>query len=153
MEARGISESSLVDSFPYPSRLQTNYIPSEEEVVQIKAFLEEPSVKLNALEDKITRLEAELEAAEKDYLDFHSQYTACYSLVSLPRRLPDDVLREIFVQSSISAYGNAVLDKDSPPLVFTRICRHWRDVAFTTPEMWSTIHIPVIREEIDNGLF
>ncbi|KAG2109020.1 uncharacterized protein F5147DRAFT_576219, partial [Suillus discolor] len=29
----------------------------------------------------------------------------------------------------------------SPPLLFTRVCRHWRDVAYSTPEIWSRIKV------------
>lgn len=152
MQASTSSESSLVDSFPYSSHLQTNYIPSEEEIAKIKAFLADPSEKLKKIQTNIERLKAELQAAEKDHELLESQINACYSLISLPRRLPDDVLREIFFRC-LPTDGNAILYPNTPPLIFTRICSHWRQVALTTPVLWSTIHIPVIREEVDGRLF
>ncbi|KAF7364859.1 hypothetical protein MVEN_00356200 [Mycena venus] len=57
------------------------------------------------------------------------------------RRIPQDVLVEIFM-SCLPSEHNALIDSAEAPLLLGRICRHWRCVAYSTPMLWSSIHIP-----------
>ncbi|KAJ6466428.1 hypothetical protein C8R45DRAFT_488794 [Mycena sanguinolenta] len=63
------------------------------------------------------------------------------ALISPMRRLPQDVLLEIF-SSCLPSEHNALIDPSEAPLLLGRICRHWRDVAYSAPILWSSIHIP-----------
>ncbi|KDR81190.1 hypothetical protein GALMADRAFT_116222 [Galerina marginata CBS 339.88] len=140
-------DTPLIDSFPFASRLKSNYIPSEEEVVEIEALLKAPAKELEDMAAEIDRLQAELDAQKKKHGNLQKQFTTCSALVSVPRRLPDDILREMFLRC-LPTKNNALMDRDTAPLIFTRICNHWRRVALSTPLLWSTIHIPVTREEM-----
>ncbi|PPR07356.1 hypothetical protein CVT26_013669 [Gymnopilus dilepis] len=55
--------------------------------------------------------------------------------------LPDDVLRDIFV-CTLPTLHNAVISPNQPPLLLTRISRRWRTIAFETPGLWASIHLP-----------
>ena len=136
-------DASLIDSFPFSSYLDSNYIPSDEEVVQIKTFLIQPREQLKQMKTEIAHFLAELSSVESKYDSLCHQFNTCASLITLPRRVPDDVLEEIFYQS-LPADRNAPLDNKAAPLIFTRICRQWRQVAFASPRLWSTIHIRVL---------
>ncbi|KAJ7845374.1 hypothetical protein B0H14DRAFT_974879 [Mycena olivaceomarginata] len=55
------------------------------------------------------------------------------------RRIPQDILLAIFPSEH-----NTLIDPAEAPLLLGRICRHWRDVVYTTPTLWSSIHIPCL---------
>jgi len=133
-------DTSLIDSFPFASYLDSNYIPSDEEVVQIKSFLTQPREQLEQMKAEMDRLQAELSSVKSKYDSLYRQFNSCASLITLPRRVPDDVLEEIFCQS-LPTDRNALLDIKAAPLIFTRICPHWRQIALASPRLWSTIHI------------
>ena len=136
-------DTSLIDSFPFSSYLDSNYIPFDDEAVQIKTFLIQPRKELEEMKAEMDRLQAELSSVKSKYDNLYHQFNSCASLITLPRRVPDDVLEEIFYQS-LPTDQNALLDSNAAPLIFTRICRQWRQVAFASPKLWSTIHIHVL---------
>ena len=144
-------DTSLIDSFPFSSYLDSNYIPSDEEVVEIKNFLIQPREQLEQMRTEIARLHAELSSVKSTYDSLYHQFNSCASLITLPRRVPDDVLEEIFYQS-LPTDRNALLDNKAAPLIFTRICRQWRQVAFASPRLWSTIHIRVSPRLLDRWI-
>ncbi|KAJ7154353.1 hypothetical protein C8R43DRAFT_1106507 [Mycena crocata] len=55
------------------------------------------------------------------------------------RRLPDDVLQEIFL--AVLPPLNAAMSVSEAPLLLCRICSAWRALALDTPTLWSTLHI------------
>src|SRR5271155_4400079 len=100
------------------------------------------------MKEEMARLERELEALSKDHDELDRQLTACQSLLTLPRRLPEDILREIF-QLGLPTDRNAYPSKKTAPLIFTHICRRWRRVAISTPSLWSTIHIRITQKRLE----
>ncbi|KAK0193170.1 hypothetical protein F5146DRAFT_1192693 [Armillaria mellea] len=58
------------------------------------------------------------------------------ALSSPVRRLPVDVMREIFILASSNA-----ADVTDFAWTATRTCTEWRDIAMQTPMLWSRIHI------------
>jgi hypothetical protein len=62
-----------------------------------------------------------------------------YTLAPI-RKLPDYVLSEIFI-SCLPHDHDAVMSIRAMPLLFTRVCRHWRDLALSTVSLWSSLHI------------
>ncbi|KAG1838899.1 hypothetical protein DFJ58DRAFT_813251 [Suillus subalutaceus] len=66
-------------------------------------------------------------------------------------RLPVELLQAVFLLlvndipncPSIFSTGTTTMSANfaSPPLLFTRVCRHWRDVAHSTPGIWSRIKV------------
>ncbi|ESK88759.1 hypothetical protein Moror_17147 [Moniliophthora roreri MCA 2997] len=118
---------------PFTSKFGTNFAPSPKEILDIQKILLEPAKELHALDEQIAQLQARRDKL-KSFIDNHR------ALLSPIRRVPSDILREIFVQC---------LPKDhlpthnihQAPLLLTGICRSWREVAITTPRLWNRIHI------------
>lgn len=63
------------------------------------------------------------------------------ALSSPIKRLPLEILQDIFVQCLPSR--NHVLDKNKAPLLLTYICPEWREIAISTSELWSSLHIEI----------
>ncbi|PPQ66555.1 hypothetical protein CVT24_007121 [Panaeolus cyanescens] len=54
--------------------------------------------------------------------------------------LPTEILSQIFIHC-IPTDQFIVPSAIQAPMSLTQVCSHWRDVAFYTPDLWSSIHI------------
>ncbi|KAJ7741322.1 hypothetical protein B0H16DRAFT_1890506 [Mycena metata] len=125
---------------PFALHLGTNYCPTDEEASDIKSFLVEPGLRLRRLDDKIAELQNELDklAAEREslvvYIDGHK------ALISPLRRLPLDIVQEIFL-ACIPTHRNCVMSALEAPVLLGRICSSWRAISLSIPRLWSRLHI------------
>ncbi|KAJ7447144.1 hypothetical protein B0H11DRAFT_370802 [Mycena galericulata] len=129
-----------MDASPFADILYTNSVPSDSECQRIFDFLAGPRKKAAHLTQEIDRLQSLLEelASKRDHLNhFIDSHLA---LVSPARRLPDDVVREIFA-ATLPSDRNAIMSEEEAPLLLSHISQHWRNLAFSTPRLWSTLHI------------
>ncbi|KAJ7024333.1 hypothetical protein C8F04DRAFT_1132180 [Mycena alexandri] len=92
-----------------------------------------------------------------DLSNRHPQYQNQYTLVNksgwlgfaaVSRRvlaLPPELLAEIFLcclpEPGCITITDGTPDPNTPPLVFCAVCRHWREVALTTPGLWGTLYL------------
>ncbi|KAF7367746.1 hypothetical protein MSAN_00838500 [Mycena sanguinolenta] len=104
----------------FADKLGTNYVPSDEEMAYLRDLLVGSSEQLAKIQAQIDEMEA---------------------LISPMRHIPDDVLRAIFFACLPTAH-NALIDIAEAPLLLGRICRRWRAVSYSTPMLWTSIHIP-----------
>ncbi|KAJ6537855.1 hypothetical protein B0H19DRAFT_1181055 [Mycena capillaripes] len=77
-----------------------------------------------------------------EYIDAH------LALVSPMRRLPEDVIRAIFI-ACMPSKRNAVMSPEDTPLLLCQICSSWRQIALATPLLWASLHIVVPVAKID----
>lgn len=124
---------------PFASVIGTNYIPSKDEIGELRTFLVEPQIRLSQLESEIARLQDLLESvflerdSVKEYVDAHR------ALMSPIRRLPPETLSEIFTHCLPDRY--AVRDTSEAPVLLTKVSRHWRHTAISTPALWTLLLI------------
>ncbi|KAJ6483991.1 hypothetical protein C8R45DRAFT_1075295 [Mycena sanguinolenta] len=118
---------------PFSDRLNTNYSPSDDEISLIRAYLIPHLDKLTSLELRIRDLCAQRDKL-KQYVDAHE------ALISPIRRLPQDMIQEIFL-ACIPTRRNAVISAREAPLLLGHICSGWRSIALSTPMLWSSLHI------------
>ncbi|KAF9467520.1 hypothetical protein BDZ94DRAFT_1318511 [Collybia nuda] len=102
----------------------------------------DPRQQLAEVEDEILHLETQL----RKRLDQRQALKQLINAQSSPLlRLPFDVLSEIslimFPELDISAYDSTT------PLLLGSICKTWRDLAWATPRLWSTILVKVKNPE------
>ncbi|KAJ7019197.1 hypothetical protein C8F04DRAFT_1148409 [Mycena alexandri] len=127
-------------SSPFTSKLGTNYCPKDEELVEIKNLIIEPTLRLRRLDDEIVELQSALDklAAERDsveaFVDAHK------ALISPARRLPLDIIQEVFV-ACLPTHRNCVMSASEAPVLLGRICGLWRAISLSTPRLWSKIHV------------
>ncbi|TFK37591.1 hypothetical protein BDQ12DRAFT_684939 [Crucibulum laeve] len=126
---------------PFTRHIRTNFIPSDAEMKEIQGLLPKPMERLLYLETEITRLEDILGKLYSERDSLSETVEGHKALLSHARRLPDDILREIFVWC-LPANHNPVISNLEAPLLLTEICRNWREISLSTPRMWSRIHIP-----------
>ncbi|KAJ6463501.1 hypothetical protein C8R45DRAFT_911712 [Mycena sanguinolenta] len=130
-----------LENSPFVNQLDTNYVPSDSEVLEIRSLLLEPTDELARIDARIEEMEIALEQLKEQRASFEAPIDAHRALISPMRRIPHDVLLEIFC-ACLPSEHNAVVDPAEAPLVLGRICKHWRSVAYSSPILWSTIHIP-----------
>ncbi|KAJ7069473.1 hypothetical protein C8F01DRAFT_515025 [Mycena amicta] len=120
-------------SAPFARHFNTNYCPTDDELAEIKALLVEPHTRLRTLDETIQKLQE-----ERDKLAAHiATYQA---LISPMRRVPHDVLQEIFLEC-LPKNRNCAMSAFEAPVLLARICGEWRSLAFQTPALWSRLHI------------
>ena len=126
----------------YSSRLNTNYVPSDEEVIEIQGALSEPVSKLKCLDEEIKQLKKLIDERGKERRTLSDKIGPYQRLISPIRRLPVDLLQEIFIRCLPSDHCPP-MHASYPPLSLTRVCSGWRSIALTTPRLWASIHITV----------
>ncbi|KAJ7253536.1 hypothetical protein C8J57DRAFT_1237342 [Mycena rebaudengoi] len=121
-------------------KLNTNIIPDDAECQQIRDFLVDLRKEVAHLAEQIARMQKLLDDLTRKRDDLTEFIDAHLALVSPARRLPDDVVREIFV-ASLPANRNCAISAQESPLLLCTICQSWRNLAVSTPRMWASIHI------------
>ena len=67
-------------------------------------------------------------------------------------KIPSDILIEIFQIACKPVYNSYKVWQVATPLFIGSICRLWRDVAWSTPSLWSTIFLHVSRTHHDTQI-
>ncbi|KAJ6598527.1 hypothetical protein B0H10DRAFT_1826383, partial [Mycena sp. CBHHK59/15] len=124
---------------PFNDILHTNAVPSDVDCQRIRALLVGPRQEAEELTQEIGRIQAMLDALTQKCDHLANFIDAHLALVSPARRLPDDVVWEIFEASLPSKY--AVMDGAKSPLLLCQICRPWRRLAQSTPRLWASLHV------------
>ena len=122
--------------------LRTNDIPLESTIREVKESLKAPLIELQEIEIEIQRL-CELVETMKIKRETIQKRIDDHNVILAPvRRLPLDVLHEIFFHC-LPTHRNPIMKSSESPILLTRICHSWRAVALSSPRIWSKIHIPL----------
>ncbi|KAJ7742867.1 hypothetical protein B0H16DRAFT_1693696 [Mycena metata] len=116
------------------------YCPLENEVLQIRALLQGPLLRLKDLDDQIANLQKAIDALARERDDIRSFVDLHKDLISPFRRLPLDIIREIFAVC-LPTHRNCVMSAVEAPVLLGRICSSWRAISLTTPRLWSRLHV------------
>ncbi|KAJ6559988.1 hypothetical protein B0H19DRAFT_890834, partial [Mycena capillaripes] len=120
---------------PFIDILHTNALPSDSECQRIRHFLADSEKELDHLTEELERLDAlRKEILQKrrhlqEFIDAHR------ALLSPVRRLPEDIVRAIFM-ASLPSTRNPAISGQETPLLLCQICRSWRNTALATPRLW-----------------
>ncbi len=127
---------------PFTPKIGTNYAATSEEAERITAFLSRPVSKLQQLQAEIIRIKARYEDLVEQHLALSREIDAHRALIAPIRRVPTDILREIFLHC-LPTKHNAVISSSECPILLTRICSGWRHIALNTAMLWASIHVPI----------
>ncbi|TFK37592.1 hypothetical protein BDQ12DRAFT_684941 [Crucibulum laeve] len=142
----------MIDLSFSEDRLRTNYIPSENEVKAIKQLLAAPSERLAFLDGEISRVQTLLDKLSHERDTLTESISAHRALLSPARRLPEDVLREIFLHCLPTTH-NSVMSEYAAPLILGQICSMWRSITLSTPSLWASLHVsvPALSHEVETA--
>jgi hypothetical protein len=127
---------------PFADKLFTNYVPLGPEIEQIQQIIAGPVERISHLDEKIARLQAIIDDLSRDKDNLSKFVRDHRALLSGARRLPQDLVQEIFFRC-IPANRNAVMCSTESPLLLGRICSSWRQIALITPQLWSSLHVAI----------
>ncbi|KAJ7782577.1 hypothetical protein DFH07DRAFT_791199 [Mycena maculata] len=80
-------------SSPFAATLRTNYCPTDQEVLDIKALLIEPTLRVQNLDDDIAELQRSLNKLMEERDSVVADVEAHRALISPTRRLPLDIIQ------------------------------------------------------------
>ena len=126
----------------YVALLQNNDIPSESTIREVKESLKAPLIELQEIEVEIQRLCELVETMKIKRKTIQKRIDDHNIILSPVRRLPLDVLHEIFFHC-LPTHRNPIMTSSESPLLLTHICSSWRAIALSSPRIWSKIHIPL----------
>ncbi|KAJ7437973.1 hypothetical protein B0H11DRAFT_1634368, partial [Mycena galericulata] len=93
---------------------------------------------------EISRLRAQLEIVESDRAALQAHYIACHSFLAPIRRVPAEILTEIFAYCRHHFSTDESLDDEEaksrlvqgPLLTLARVCFYWYSITMGTPALW-----------------
>ncbi|KAJ6583959.1 hypothetical protein DFH09DRAFT_1028804 [Mycena vulgaris] len=124
---------------PFAAKLLTNYAPSDEEVCEIRALLVEPVDELARIDAQIDETEAALAQLRVKRQGLQAEIDSYRALTSVVRRVPQDILQEIFL-CCLERHWTTSVGTRRAPLLLGFICSYWRSVAHNMPSLWSGLH-------------
>ncbi|KAJ6561809.1 hypothetical protein B0H19DRAFT_943958 [Mycena capillaripes] len=151
----GIYKDPCSFESPVKHLLHTNLAPTTQERAWISGhILVQSRSELALLDEETQRRQRSLDELNAKRAILAADIDAHLALLSPIRRIPDDILREIFV-SCLPQTHNAVISPRKAPLLLCDVTSGWRYVALSTPQLWSSLHlvIPGSREQTENISF
>ncbi|KAF9531117.1 hypothetical protein CPB83DRAFT_809463, partial [Crepidotus variabilis] len=132
---------SLLNKFAsFAPRTKSNNPLSAEDDVELRQLLRPTFLRLDELHREIEQLRALSRRKQEEHDALVTVTSRMKSLISSPiRKLPSDILASIFTHCLPSTH-NAPIHPDHAPLLLTQICGSWRSLAFSTPQLWASIH-------------
>ena len=118
--------------------LNTNEPPEDSDLPLIHSVISEADARLACLNDEISRLLEKLKPLEDERASLLSYRTQNKSVLSPLRRMPSEVLGEIFLWT-LPSLQDAIItgrfDMGRSPWLLTRISSRWRAVSLSTPSL------------------
>ena len=114
--------------------------PSPDEACQIRQIVFRNTTELARLDSEVARAQAVVERLSKQQAETRKCVEIHESLLSPIRKLPPELLAEIFL-CSLRAEVFLIPNANLVPLVLLKVCRIWRTIALGTPQLWSSLRI------------
>lgn len=127
-----------------PKRLRANQYPSiSTEKSQLIGFLTLGDDELTRYDREIASLQARLARLERKKQDLTDHLSCIRSLLSPVRRLPQEILQEVFscLAQQQPSFG-ILIKKDGisiPFLAASHVCAYWQNVVLRTGTLWSKL--------------
>ena len=144
---------------PYSKYSNTNYAVSGKDVHAITEIISQRQAQLDNVTTELALVESIMErvrSIHQQLLDKRNQVVvsmqAHQGLVSCIRRLPAEILGEIFLRC-LPPDPPVEPDTTAAPLLLLAVCRRWRKVALGTPRLWCSLSIRPSHRIQQQGVF
>ncbi|KAJ7153889.1 hypothetical protein C8R43DRAFT_1001434 [Mycena crocata] len=117
------------------NQLRTGCALTVSESVEIQTDLDSLSKELSRLDALILDFSAQRDRV-RESIESHR------ALIAPIRRLPDDIVQEVFL-ACLPRHRNAAMSPEEAPLLLCRICSVWRALALATPMLWASLHVQI----------
>ncbi|KAJ3766556.1 hypothetical protein FB446DRAFT_382109 [Lentinula raphanica] len=132
----------MSEAFPSPFShlLHTNYAASADETRAIRQLIHSPRQELSMLTEDIDRVQETLNKLVHRQTLLKTHVDAHLALISPFRRLPREIISEIFIQC-LPTDRNSTRSLTEAPLLLTMISKDLRELALSIPQLWTNIHV------------
>ncbi|KAJ6459251.1 hypothetical protein C8R45DRAFT_843483, partial [Mycena sanguinolenta] len=117
----------------------TNKPPLEHELSVVRPIVKKTRARLATVDGEILRLKDRLRELRNERTALSGFHSQNIRIISPLRRMPAEILGEIFSWTLPSIHD--VFDTDDSPWILTYVCRRWRAVAVSKSSLWSLITI------------
>ncbi|KAF7371163.1 hypothetical protein MSAN_00751800 [Mycena sanguinolenta] len=139
---------SAIPGTPHHALLNSNDVPLESDAAIVKSTISRTDQHLAWLDREIARLSEQLKQLEEERLRWSSYQAKNRGILSPLRRVPTELLCEIFGWTLTSARESesqlarhpGFCETDSP-WVLTHVSRTWREVSVSSPSLWSIVAV------------
>ncbi len=135
----GESLAPILPSSRFEELSSCNDPPVDSERTALKAVVREGQANLASLRQRIAAVRKTLEILFKEQNGTVKRITDAKILLSPTRRLPADVLIEIFT-TCLSDFTDS-LDAKRAPWVLLQVCASWRQIALASTGLWANIQL------------
>ncbi|KAG8216749.1 hypothetical protein J3R82DRAFT_6964 [Butyriboletus roseoflavus] len=144
---------------PYSKYSNTNYAASGQDIHAIDEIVRQRQAQLHDVTAELATVESIMKRVRDVHqrlLDKRDQIVASMEvhqgLVSCIRRLPTEILGEIFVRC-LPPNTHIEPDIRTAPLLLMGVCRGWRKVVLGTPRLWCSLSVRPSHRVLQQGLF
>ena len=130
-----------LESSPFHHLLDTNHTASHAESKHIREHLRLTEQELQNMDGNITRLETLLNDLRSQRQKIVSYIHKHRQLLSPIRRLPPEIIASELFPYCLPTAHPPTRESSEAPLSLTLVCKQWRGIVFSTPRMWSALHI------------
>ncbi|KAJ7198343.1 hypothetical protein GGX14DRAFT_319316, partial [Mycena pura] len=119
---------------PCPELLLTNSVPSDVQLNEIHSFIGSTKAHFSILDDQIAQVQHTLRRLKSQHAELADLVESHRGVVSAIRRLPRDILGEIF-SHYLGARGSRL---HSPKALshLIGVCARWRAIVLASPLLW-----------------
>ncbi|KAJ7643411.1 hypothetical protein DFH06DRAFT_1477175 [Mycena polygramma] len=135
--------------------LNSNEVPSDAEIPVVQFALENADARLASLEAEMTRLRGRLRQLEEEHVALSIYRTQNKAILSPLRRMPPEVLSEIFCWTLPTARDEVLHPRFGTahcPWALTHISGLWRTISVANPSLWSLLVVVYTRDR-DSSLY
>ncbi|KAF8886244.1 hypothetical protein CPB84DRAFT_1787769 [Gymnopilus junonius] len=120
--------------------LNVNEPPSESDIHEMEDLLPTPLLELSEIDKEISSIENRLKTLKERREEVQRSVDDYRRILSPIRRLPNDILHEIFLHC-LPQNRNPIMTSSEAPLLLSRVSSKWRSVAHSSPRLWAQLHI------------
>jgi hypothetical protein len=140
-----IGANEACKTYPSPSAemLNSSAIYSPAQTREFSKTIGEMEADIARVDCEMFRLQEAMDHMQNERRKLESSLDEYRSLVAPIRRIPPEMLSEIFLHCLMDDTEILVAEA---PLLLSFVCRRWRTVAISTPQLWSSVCVKSIRK-------